>query len=201
MCHFRIRIVIWAPTNTQAGQSMFEQRHVKIMFEQHAKPQALIAVHLKLRRSSSDAATSVLPCPLSRAGAGAQGLRAAAMAQSRVLREVVRAYSYVVLWMAVSSSVILFNKWLLAFSGFPYPIALTAWHMLFCSTVGMLCVRGLRVVKSHKMSAHDYLRRVMPIGAHPTCRLCMSCVRYKSRAGLLLHTLAISCVGDVGPKE
>ena len=89
------------------------------------------------------------------------------MAQSRVLREVVRAYSYVVLWMAVSSSVILFNKWLLAFSGFPYPIALTSWHMLFCSAVGVLCVRGLKVVKSHNMSAHDYLRRVMPIGAHP----------------------------------
>ncbi len=87
------------------------------------------------------------------------------MAQSRVYREVLRAYAYVVLWMGVSSSVILFNKWLLAFSGFPYPIALTAWHMAFCSTVGILCVRGLNVVKSHNMSSHDYLRRVMPIGA------------------------------------
>ncbi|KAK9825826.1 hypothetical protein WJX81_000501 [Elliptochloris bilobata] len=86
------------------------------------------------------------------------------MAQSHVLREVIGAYAYVVLWMAVSSSVILFNKWLLAFSGFPYPIALTAWHMLFCSTVGILCVKGLKVVKSHNMSGHDYLRRVMPIG-------------------------------------
>ncbi len=98
--------------------------------------------------------------------------------QSRVLREVLRAYAYVVLWMAVSSSVILFNKWLLAFSGFPYPIALTSWHMAFCSTVGVLCVRGLRVVKSHNMSGHDYLRRVMPIGA----------TRLFQRA-LVVHTL------------
>ena len=82
----------------------------------------------------------------------------------RVLQEVVRSYSYVLTWMGISSSVILFNKWLLAFSGFPYPIALTLWHMVFCSTVGVLCVRVFRVVKSHNMSTRDYCRRVMPIG-------------------------------------
>ena len=60
---------------------------------------------------------------------------------------------------------ILFNKWLLAYSGFPYPIALTLWHMTFCSVVGIACVRVFRVVKSHNMSASDYMRRVMPIGA------------------------------------
>lgn len=86
------------------------------------------------------------------------------MGQGRVLQEVVRSYSYVLTWMGISSSVILFNKWLLAYSGFPYPIALTLWHMVFCSTVGVLCVRVFRVVKSHNMSANDYFRRVMPIG-------------------------------------
>lgn len=39
------------------------------------------------------------------------------------------------------------------------------WHMFFCSTVGFICVRVLRVVKSHNMSSKDYLERVMPIGA------------------------------------
>ena len=86
------------------------------------------------------------------------------MNQTRVLQEVIRSYSYVLTWMGISSSVILFNKWLLAYSGFPYPIALTLWHMFFCSTVGVLCVRVFRVVKSHNMSANDYVRRVMPIG-------------------------------------
>ena len=62
---------------------------------------------------------------------------------------------------------ILFNKWLLAFSGFPYPIALTMWHMAFCSTIGFLCVRVGKLVKPHNMTAHDYFRRVMPIGAQP----------------------------------
>ena len=89
------------------------------------------------------------------------------MAQSRVLREVIKAYTYVIIWMSVSISVIMFNKWLLAYSGFPYPIALTMWHMAFCSTVGFLCVHVARFVKPHNMSARDYLRRVMPIGAQP----------------------------------
>ncbi|KAK9786902.1 hypothetical protein WJX73_006101 [Symbiochloris irregularis] len=82
----------------------------------------------------------------------------------RVLQEIIRSYSYVVTWMAISISVILFNKWLLAYSGFPYPISLTLWHMTFCSTVGILCVRVFRVVKSHNMSAREYGRRVFPIG-------------------------------------
>ena len=87
--------------------------------------------------------------------------------QGRVMKEVIKNYSYVLLWMSISISVILFNKWLLAFSGFPYPITLTMWHMLFCSSVGFLCVTVGKVVKTHNMSAHDYLRRVMPIGAVP----------------------------------
>lgn len=82
----------------------------------------------------------------------------------RVLKEIVRSYSYVLTWMGISISVILFNKWLLAFSGFPYPIALTLWHMTFCSTIGFLCVRVFKVVKSHNMAARDYARRVVPIG-------------------------------------
>lgn len=48
-------------------------------------------------------------------------------ARARVLREVLRSYFYVVLWMSISISVILFNKWLLAYSGFPFPISLTLW--------------------------------------------------------------------------
>ena len=83
------------------------------------------------------------------------------------MSQVVKSYSYVLSWMSISISVILFNKWLLAYSGFPYPITLTAWHMLFCSTIGFLCVRVFKVVKPHNMSSRDYMRRVMPIGTRP----------------------------------
>ncbi len=83
----------------------------------------------------------------------------------QVVREVMQAYSYVLMWMSISISVIMFNKWVLAYSGFPFPIALTLWHMTFCSTVGFLAVRVFKVVKSHNMTPKDYCTRVMPIGA------------------------------------
>ncbi|CAD7702977.1 unnamed protein product [Ostreobium quekettii] len=83
----------------------------------------------------------------------------------RVYREAAASYGYVLLWMTVSATVILFNKWLLAFSGFPFPISLTLWHMTFCSAVGFAFVRVLGVVPSHGLSAVEYCRRVMPIGA------------------------------------
>lgn len=83
----------------------------------------------------------------------------------QVVREVIRAYSYVLLWMCISCSVIMFNKWVLAYSGFPFPIALTLWHMIFCSSVGFLAVRVLKLVKSHNMTAREYCTRVLPIGA------------------------------------
>jgi hypothetical protein len=78
---------------------------------------------------------------------------------------VVKAYSYVLLWMSISCSVIMFNKWVLAYSGFPFPITLTLWHMVFCSSVGFLAVRVFKVVKSHNMTAREYCNRVLPIGA------------------------------------
>ncbi|KAF6253046.1 solute carrier protein [Scenedesmus sp. NREL 46B-D3] len=84
--------------------------------------------------------------------------------QLAVVREVVRSYTYVGIWMSISIAVILFNKWLLAYSGFPFPIALTIWHMAFCSVIGCLAVRVLGLVKSHNMTAREYLTRVMPIG-------------------------------------
>jgi Triose-phosphate Transporter family len=86
------------------------------------------------------------------------------MVNPRVLREVVRNYTYVLIWMTISISVILFNKWLLAYSGFPFPIALTLWHMAFCSVVGILCCRVFKLVRTHEMSTREYFNRVMPIG-------------------------------------
>lgn len=58
----------------------------------------------------------------------------------------------------------LLPQWVLAYSGFPFPLALTLWHMSFCSAVGFICVRVLKLVKSHNMTAREYCTRVMPIG-------------------------------------
>ena len=45
-------------------------------------------------------------------------------------------------WLTLSSSVILFNKWLLSPQNFPYPVTLAFWHMLFCSMMGILAVQS-----------------------------------------------------------
>lgn len=37
------------------------------------------------------------------------------------------AYSCVGLWILLSGSVIMFNKYILSFAGFPFPITLTLW--------------------------------------------------------------------------
>ena len=58
-----------------------------------------------------------------------------------------KAYFYVVVWMSISMSVILFNKYILAYSGFRYPIALTLWHMTFCTFVATVMVRVLGTTK------------------------------------------------------
>ena len=38
-----------------------------------------------------------------------------------------QAYAYVAFWIATSAAVILWNKYILAYSGFPYPVTLTMW--------------------------------------------------------------------------
>ena len=101
-----------------------------------------------------------------------------------------KAYFYVTIWMTISMGVILFNKvrtprathrpdhrhsplrtsgrrpqYILAYSGFKYPIALTLWHMVFCTSVATIMVRVVGTTKRLKMPKKEYVNRVIPIGA------------------------------------
>lgn len=40
-------------------------------------------------------------------------------------RHTPRTHRYVLLWIGLSAAVILYNKWILAYAGFPFPITLT----------------------------------------------------------------------------
>lgn len=72
--------------------------------------------------------------------------------------------AYIVVWMAFSIALILSNKWLLAFRGFPFPIALTMFHMAFCSTLAALFIKVFHVVStSDEMTRTVYLQSVVPI--------------------------------------
>ncbi|EFN56048.1 hypothetical protein CHLNCDRAFT_145497 [Chlorella variabilis] len=77
---------------------------------------------------------------------------------------VVKAYTYVAIWIALSGVVIMFNKYLLAYRGFPYPISLTMWHMFFCASLAILLVRT-GVVSSISMDRETYIKAIVPIGA------------------------------------
>lgn len=46
---------------------------------------------------------------------------------SSVTARVLRAYAIVALWIVLSGTVIMWNKNILAYSGFPFPITLTLW--------------------------------------------------------------------------
>lgn len=71
---------------------------------------------------------------------------------------------YVSTWIALSGTVILYNKWILAYYGFGYPITLTMWHMFFSSVLAFACVR-LGYVPSINMSSDTYLKAIVPIAA------------------------------------
>merc|ERR1719424_2412930 len=75
---------------------------------------------------------------------------------------------FVSLWIAISTTMIMFNKWMMASAGFPYPMALTTWHML----LGTLLTQSLRLcapgmfpsLQTLDLSASKYMTTVFPIG-------------------------------------
>jgi hypothetical protein len=97
--------------------------------------------------------------------AAALGVRDAPGAPLTAWQQAAKAYFYVIIWMTISMSVILFNKYILAYSGFRYPIALTMWHMVFCTAVSSFAVRGAGTTKRLHMPRKEYVNRVVPIGA------------------------------------
>lgn len=74
---------------------------------------------------------------------------------------------YVITWISLSSSVILFNKWILSSLQFQYPILLTAWHLIFATIMTQVLARTTKLLdgrKSVKMTGRIYLRAIVPIG-------------------------------------
>ena len=82
----------------------------------------------------------------------------------RLFFEYAQSLLYITMWICTSAGVILFNKYILARTGFKYPITLTACHMGFGSILGFLLCRVFKVFPTLGMSAHDYLKFVVPIG-------------------------------------
>ncbi|KAH8662299.1 triose-phosphate transporter family-domain-containing protein [Xylariales sp. PMI_506] len=74
---------------------------------------------------------------------------------------------YIGLWIAMSSSVILFNKWVLAAAHFDFPLFLTTWHMVFATGMTQILARFTSVLDSRKkvpMDTNTYMKAIVPIG-------------------------------------
>ena len=84
----------------------------------------------------------------------------------RVVAKALADNALVALWIGTSAIVILFNKYILTTHGFPFPVALTMTHMLFCSVVAFVIVRALKLVPaSEGVTREAYATKITPIAA------------------------------------
>jgi hypothetical protein len=74
---------------------------------------------------------------------------------------------YIATWITLSSSTIVFNKYILDTAKFHYPIFLTTWHLVFATVMTQILARFTTVLDSRKkvpMTGRVYLRAIVPIG-------------------------------------
>ncbi|KAI4323142.1 hypothetical protein L6164_022772 [Bauhinia variegata] len=90
------------------------------------------------------------------------------MADRAGFKEGFLTYSYLLLYIALSSGQIFFNKWVLSSKeiNFPYPLGLTLLHMVFSSVLCFVLTKILKVMKVEQgMTPEIYATSVVPIGA------------------------------------
>ena len=82
-----------------------------------------------------------------------------------VLRKIILSYTYVAIWIFLSFTVIVYNKYILDRKMYncPYPISLTMIHMGFCSSLVYVLVDVVKVVEPVQMSRDVSLKSVVPI--------------------------------------
>ncbi|EYU26243.1 hypothetical protein MIMGU_mgv1a006586mg [Erythranthe guttata] len=94
----------------------------------------------------------------------------AAMADRRPkwVKEEFLTYIYILIYIALSSGQIFFNKWVLSSKeiNFPYPLGLTLLHMVFSSVLCFVLTKVLKIMKVEEgMTLDIYVSSVLPIGA------------------------------------
>uniref|UniRef100_A0A7N0URH4 Sugar phosphate transporter domain-containing protein n=1 Tax=Kalanchoe fedtschenkoi TaxID=63787 RepID=A0A7N0URH4_KALFE len=82
-----------------------------------------------------------------------------------VVKKILLSYAYVAIWIFLSFTVIVYNKFILDphLYNWPFPVSLTIIHMAFCSALAFLLVRVFRAVDPVAMSADLYLTSIVPI--------------------------------------
>lgn len=83
-----------------------------------------------------------------------------------MVKKILLSYAYVLIWIFLSFTVIVYNKYILdkKLYNWPFPISLTMIHMGFCSSLAFLLVRVFKLVEPVSMSRDLYVSSVLPIG-------------------------------------
>ncbi|KAJ0491488.1 putative sugar phosphate transporter domain, putative sugar phosphate/phosphate translocator [Helianthus annuus] len=83
-----------------------------------------------------------------------------------VLKNIILSYTYVTIWIFLSFTVIIYNKFILdrKMYNWPFPISLTMIHMCFCSSIAFILVTILKMVEPVQMTRDIYFKSVVPIG-------------------------------------
>ncbi|CEL04719.1 hypothetical protein ASPCAL05844 [Aspergillus calidoustus] len=84
-------------------------------------------------------------------------------------------------WIFWSNLTILFNKWILEYTPFKYPILLTTWHLLFATLATQLLAHTTPLLSARAslpMNARIYMARIAPIGLLYSASLVCSNVAY-----------------------
>ncbi|KAF8458540.1 triose-phosphate transporter family-domain-containing protein [Kalaharituber pfeilii] len=94
---------------------------------------------------------------------------------------------YIVVWICLSSSVILFNKWILHSLDFGFPIFLTTWHLVFATIATRVLARTTNLLdglKNVHITRHAFVNAIVPIGVFFSMSLVCSnnAIRYLSVA-------------------
>ncbi|KAF5949870.1 hypothetical protein HYC85_011863 [Camellia sinensis] len=86
----------------------------------------------------------------------------------KLMKEEFVTYAYILLYIALSSGQIFFNKWVLSSKeiNFPYPLGLTLLHMVFSSVLCLVLTKVFKIMKVEEgMTPEIYVTSVIPIGA------------------------------------
>lgn len=97
----------------------------------------------------------------------AKGTGNAPSSNMELYRKIFFSYLYVMVWIFLSFSVIIYNKYILDRNlyNWPFPITLTMIHMAFCSVLAFLIIRVFKWVEPVNMTRELYMGSVVPIGA------------------------------------
>ncbi|XP_076956947.1 putative sugar phosphate/phosphate translocator At2g25520 [Bidens hawaiensis] len=83
-----------------------------------------------------------------------------------ILKKIILTYTYVFIWICLSFTVIIYNKYILDHNmyNWPYPVSLTMIHMAVCSSMAYVIVNVFKVVERVQMTREVYIKSVVPIG-------------------------------------